>query len=73
LFVLDRVSLFIPGCLGTHSVDQPSLQLRERDLCLPNAGIKGMCHYCPLAYLTSILIPTLVTTETRLLWPWNGV
>jgi hypothetical protein len=25
----DRVSLYIPGCLGTHFVDQASLELRN--------------------------------------------
>ena len=32
LFVLvfrDRVSLYIPGCPGTHSVDQAGLELRS--------------------------------------------
>ena len=29
LFVLDRVSLCSPGCLGTHSVDQTGLELRD--------------------------------------------
>jgi hypothetical protein len=29
LFFWDRVSLYSPGCLGTHSVDQAGLQLRN--------------------------------------------
>jgi hypothetical protein len=29
LFFQDRVSLCIPGCPGTHSVDQAGLQLRN--------------------------------------------
>jgi hypothetical protein len=28
----DRVSLYIPGCPGTHSVDQASLKLRNAPL-----------------------------------------
>jgi hypothetical protein len=28
-FFLDRVSLCSPGCLGTHSVDQAGLELRN--------------------------------------------
>jgi hypothetical protein len=28
-FFLDRVSLYSPGCLGTHSVDQAGLKLRN--------------------------------------------
>jgi hypothetical protein len=29
LFVRDRVSLYSPGCPGTHSVDQAALELRN--------------------------------------------
>jgi hypothetical protein len=29
LFFQDRVSLYSPGCLGTHSVDQAGLRLRN--------------------------------------------
>jgi hypothetical protein len=29
LVFLDRVSLYSPGCPGTHSVDQAGLQLRN--------------------------------------------
>jgi hypothetical protein len=29
LFFRDRVSLCSPGCLGTHSVDQAGLELRN--------------------------------------------
>jgi hypothetical protein len=29
LFFRDRVSLYIPGCPGTHSVDQADLELRN--------------------------------------------
>jgi hypothetical protein len=28
-FFLDRVSLYSPGCPGTHSVDQAGLELRN--------------------------------------------
>jgi hypothetical protein len=28
-FPLDRVSLFSPGCPGTHSVEQAGLELRD--------------------------------------------
>jgi hypothetical protein len=48
VFLGDRVSLCSPGCPGTHSVDQAGLELRKSAcLCLPSAGIKGMCHHCP--------------------------
>jgi hypothetical protein len=41
--VRDRVSLYSPGCPGTHAVDQagPRTQ-RSACLCLPSAEIKGM-------------------------------
>jgi hypothetical protein len=29
LFFQDRVSLYSPGCPGTHSVDQADLQLKN--------------------------------------------
>jgi hypothetical protein len=29
LFLRDRVSLYNPGCPGTHSVDQSGLKLRK--------------------------------------------
>jgi hypothetical protein len=39
----DRVSLYNPGCPGTHFVDQTSVELAEIPacLCLPNAEIKA--------------------------------
>jgi hypothetical protein len=44
----DRVSLCIPGCPGTHSVDQAGLKLRNPPACAsPSAGIKGMHHHWP--------------------------
>jgi hypothetical protein len=40
----DRVSLYSPGCPETHFVDQAGLELRNPPaLCLPSAGIKGVC------------------------------
>jgi hypothetical protein len=44
----DRVSLCSLGCLGTHSVDQAGLELKSACLCLPSAGIKGVCHHARL-------------------------
>jgi hypothetical protein len=41
----DRVSLYSPGCPGTHFVDQAGLELKSVCLCLPSAGIKGMRHH----------------------------
>ena len=35
------VSLYSPGCPGTHFVESTCL-------CLPSAGIKGMCHHTQL-------------------------
>jgi hypothetical protein len=38
-----------PGCLGTHFVDQAGLWTQKSAcLCLPGAGIKGMCHHAQL-------------------------
>ncbi|XP_060244118.1 poly(A) polymerase alpha isoform X7 [Meriones unguiculatus] len=45
---LDRVSLCSLGCPGTPSVDQTGLEFTKIHLlCLPSAGIKGMCHHTP--------------------------
>ena len=51
----DRVSLCSPSCLGTHSVDQAGLELRNSPVCLPSAGIKGMCHHARLPFLKTQL------------------
>jgi hypothetical protein len=48
-FFRDRVSLYSPGCPGTHFVDQAGLELQKSALlCLPSAGIKGVLHYAQL-------------------------
>jgi hypothetical protein len=39
----DRVSDYVPGCPGTHSVD---FTQKSACLCLPSAGIKGLYHHC---------------------------
>jgi hypothetical protein len=44
----DRVSLYSPGCPGTHLVDQAGLELRNLRLCLPSAGAKGIRHHARL-------------------------
>jgi hypothetical protein len=51
----DKISLCSPGCLGTHSVDQAGLELRNSPVCLPSAGIKGMCHHARLPFLKTQL------------------
>jgi hypothetical protein len=40
LFVSETGFRCSPGCPGTHSVDQ-----KFTCLCLPSAGIKGVCHH----------------------------
>jgi hypothetical protein len=63
-FFRDRVSLCSPGCPGTHYVDQAGLKLRNRLLCFPSAGIKGVRHYAQLA-LSSCLLRWSSQTHTR--------
>ena len=41
-FYRDRVSLYRPGCPGTHSVDQAGIKLRNPAVSAPCAGIKGV-------------------------------
>jgi hypothetical protein len=42
----DRVSLYSPGCPGTHSVDQSGRT--QKSACLPSAGTKGVRHHTQL-------------------------
>jgi hypothetical protein len=49
----DRVSLYSPGCPGTHnSLGRPGWARTQKSacLCLPSAGIKGMRHHAQLIY-----------------------
>jgi hypothetical protein len=48
LIFQDMVSLCSFGCPGTHSVDHTGL--KSTCLCLPSAGIKGLCHHTRLRY-----------------------
>ena len=53
-----RVSLYIPGCPGTHFVDQAGLELRNPAcLCLPSAGIKGVHHHRPAVFVFLNRVP----------------
>jgi hypothetical protein len=48
-FFRDRVSLYSPGCPGTHSVDQAGLELRNPPASASlSAGIKGVRHHARL-------------------------
>jgi hypothetical protein len=40
-FFRDRVSLYIPGCPGTHFVDQASLELRNPPASASVLGLKA--------------------------------
>ena len=64
-FFRDRVSLYHPGCPGTHSVDQAGLDRTQKSacLCLPSAGIKGVCHHARLNVLVKIKISILPNIE----------
>jgi hypothetical protein len=48
-FPRDNVSLYSPGCPGTHLLSRPGRLRTQRStfLCLPSAGIKGVHHHCP--------------------------
>jgi hypothetical protein len=45
-FSQDRVSLYSPGCLGTHFVDQAGLELRN--LFASASQVLGLKHVPPL-------------------------
>ena len=51
-FFRDRVSLYSPGCPGTHSVDQAGLNLRNPPASASQSSeITVMCHHSPAIYL----------------------
>jgi hypothetical protein len=43
----DRVSLYSPGCPGTHSVDQTGLELRNPPASASQVLGLSMRHHCP--------------------------
>jgi hypothetical protein len=44
-FLLEAFFLHSPGYLRTHYIDQAGLfKLKDMPVCLPNAGIKGICN-----------------------------
>jgi hypothetical protein len=57
-FFQDRVSLFHPGCPGTHSVDQAGLELRNSSASASQVlGLKA-CATTAWAHIISILSKT---------------
>jgi hypothetical protein len=46
LFFQNRVSLCSPGYPRTHSRPGWPQTQKSTCLCLPSAGIKGVCHHC---------------------------
>jgi hypothetical protein len=52
-FFYDRVSLYSPGCPGTHSVDQPGLELRNLPACA--SQVLGLKACATTAQLVSFL------------------
>jgi hypothetical protein len=42
----ETLSLCSPGCPGTHSRPGWPQTQKSACLCLPSAGIKGVCHHC---------------------------
>jgi hypothetical protein len=51
LFVFqNRVSLCNPGCLGSCSVEEAGLKLRDSPAFAPTSGIKGISLHVQLLY-----------------------
>jgi hypothetical protein len=46
------VALAVPE----FTLDQAGLELRSTCLCLPSAGIKGVCHHCPYVNIYNVKI-----------------
>jgi hypothetical protein len=60
LIFRERVSLYSPGCPGTHSVDQAGLELRNPPASAsPSAGIKGVRHHAQLGPYVLVRASTL--------------
>lgn len=60
LFSRQGLTVYIcsSGCPGIHFVDQPGLKSNSQTsscLCLPSAGIKGMCYHAQLKIKSSYL------------------
>ena len=62
----DRVSLYTPGCPGTHSVDQAGFELRNLPASTSqSAGITGVCHHRPARCLFSETEVSISSLEFR--------
>ena len=63
LFVFrDRVSLYSPGCPRTQ---------KFACLCLPNAGIKGVCHHVRLKLNFKKNLYIYIGGEATRVWGWG--
>ena len=63
LFFLDRVSLYSPGCPGTHSVDQAGLELKN----LPASASQVPGFFvCLFVFETGFLCVALAVLELTL-------
>jgi hypothetical protein len=60
LFFQDRVSLYSPGCPGTHFVDQAGLELRN-----PPASASRVLGLKACAWLVITLLKGIVYTYTQ--------
>ncbi|GAB1288525.1 Elongator complex protein 1 [Apodemus speciosus] len=59
LLATDRVSLYCPGYLGTHSVDQAGLEFRNPPASASqSAGITGVRHHCPAQAQQTLIMMT---------------
>jgi hypothetical protein len=83
-FFWDRVSLCSPDCPGTHSLDQAGPWTQKCTcLCLPSAGIKGVCQHCPTLITIRSQRESRMQTgyspsslpdsyfNLNLFWPWS--
>jgi hypothetical protein len=72
LFFRDRVSLYSPGCPGTHSVDQAGLKLRNLPASAsPVLGLKacatmpGFCFVFKTGSFYEVLVVLELTMKTK--------
>jgi hypothetical protein len=68
----DRVSLYSPGCPGTHSVDQAVLELRNLPVSLffffQDTGLRSVNPVCSLLGDHIILVRESISIQLFLNW-----
>jgi hypothetical protein len=71
-FFRDRVSLYSPGCPGTHFVDQPGLELRNPPASASTSQVLGL-KVCAATAQLLLEYSNLIEFQTLHHWVHNNV